>query len=280
MATFEEMFKDYERAHADVERERLEGIKKAEQKGDAERNALMSEMQAHPGDQELRADTMLKVDNSFGNEAKEIRRLDEVADGEHAQLEAANFANENERVEGTGLTFHKGAPPTTTASPVEPPPPKDESKGQEAATENTGVMRSLAGGAKSIMGDAGLELAAVGVALISQVQSLIADMKSAEANLHAERPAITRQAEGAKESKHLEEGDVPDNTGPREKELRDEEIEAVEDVLDEMKSAPAILQQQPADRMVTHVFGLELKPPPPPPPPPANENELSEGKTK
>jgi hypothetical protein len=249
----------------------------------------MQQLETAEGEQRMWIQS--KVDNSFGNEQKRIGEINEEADKEKKAIEDDRKANKQERVEGTGLSFETGPAPDQGASanvnafgvvPPDPPaPPNAPPKESEQAERGT-FLQDLAGGAKGFVADAAMNLAAVGIALTTQVNALLETFDHAKAlgELNQDRPAATRDASDIKPDAILtkppaEEGDLADETGTY-------QHEEIEDTAEEAQqpSEHEIASRQAEPRVQTNVLGIELKEPPPPPPPPANDNEKSESKSR
>lgn len=295
--SFEAMFRDYDKEIADNERQRVDDVKAAENKWEAQRQGVMQQVSS--ADNEQRMSLQLEFENSFGNEANEIAKINKEADKKKEGIEEERKANELGRTEGTGLKSdpgpapEQGAPANVNAfgvvpDPPEPAkePPKEASQESEQSQERGTFMQDLAEGAKSFVADATVSLAAIGVALTTQVQSILEtfDHESTLAALNQEKLAVTRDVGEVKSDSILvkppvEEGDVEESGTYKHKEMV-EEVEAAQDALNAEKNTPALVQNTPEERAVTTVFGVELKAPPPPPPPPANDNEKTESKSK
>src|SRR6185312_10062610 len=295
--SFEAMFRDYDKEIADNERQRVDDVKAAENKWEAQRQGVMQQVSS--ADNEQRMSLQLEFENSFGNEANEIAKINKEADKKKEGIDEQRKANELGRIEGTGLKSdsgpapEQGAPANVNAfgvlpDPSEPAkePPREAPQESEQSQERGTFMQDLAEGAKSFVADAALNLAAIGVALTTQVQSILetVDHESTLAALNQEKLAVTRDVGEVKSDSILvkppvEEGDV-EESGTYQHEEMVEEVEAVQDALNAEKNTPALVQNTPEERAVTTVFGVELKAPPPPPPPPANDNEKTESKSK
>ena len=293
--SFEEMFRDYDKELADVEHQRIDEVKAAENKWEAQRQGVMQQVATADGERAMWLQN--EYESSFGNEANEIAKINKDADKKKEGIEEDRKTNEQGRVEGTGLKSEPGRAPDQGAPanvnafgvvPAEPaqqpanPPAQESGESPERGT----FMQDLAGGAKSFVADAALNLAAIGVALTTQVQSILEtfDHENTLAALNQEKLAVTRDASDIQSDSILvkppvEEGDLGDLGTYKHTEMV-EEVEAAQDAVNAEKNTPALVQNAPEERVVTSVFGLELKPPPPPPPPPANDNEKSESKSK
>lgn len=309
-SSFENMFRDYDKELADNERKRADDIKAAENKWEAQRQSVMQQVPG-AGD-EQRMWLQMEYESSYGKEANEIAKIDKEADQRKEGIEEERKANEQGRIEGTGLKLESGPPPEQGApanvnalgvvppEPPEPPrepareparepprePPKEASPDIEQSQERGTFMQSLAGGAKSFVADAALNLAAIGVALTTQVQSILetADHESTLAAMNQEKLAVTRDASDIQSDSILVKPPVEEtetgDLGTYQHQEMVEEVEAAQDAVTAEKNTPALVQNAPQERVVTSVFGVELQPPPPPPPPPANDNEKSESKTR
>ena len=293
--SFEEMFRDYDKELAEVEHQRVDEVKTAENKWEAQRQGVMQQVATADGERAMWLQN--EYESSFGNEANEIAKINKDADQKKEGIEEDRKANEQGRVEGTGLKSDpgpapvQGAPANVNAFGVVPPDPAQQPANPPAqesgeSPERGTFMQDLAGGAKSFAADAALNLAAIGVALTTQVQSILEtfDHESALAALNQEKLAVTRDASDIQSDSILvkppvEEGDVGDLGTYKHTEMI-EEVEAAQDAVNAEKNTPALVQNAPQEGVVTSVFGLELKPPTPPPPPPANDNEKSESKSK
>src|SRR6185437_4408106 len=212
MPSFQEMFRDYDKELADVERNRVDQVKAAEREGEAERQGLMQQLSTAQGDAAMWIQS--NYENSFGDEANKIRGINDQADKEKKGIEDERKANEQQRVEATGLKLEsgpapaQGSPANVNAFGVVPPdppappqePPKEAAQAAEQSQERSTFMRDLVDGGKGAVGDVMFNLAAVGVALITQVQSILetADHEHALAALNQEKAAVTRDASDIK----------------------------------------------------------------------------------
>src|SRR6185437_8160592 len=95
--SFEAMFKDYDKEIADNERKRVDDVKAAENKWEAQRQGVMQ--QVSTADNEQRMSLQLEYENSFGNEANEIARINKEADKKKEGIEEERKANELGRIE-------------------------------------------------------------------------------------------------------------------------------------------------------------------------------------
>jgi hypothetical protein len=294
--SFEGMFRDYDKELADVERNRVDDVKAAENKWEAQRQGVMQQVAG--ADSERSMSLQLDYENSFGNEANEIAKINKDADQKKEGIEGERKADEQGRIEATGLESDAGpapdpgAPANVNAFGVVPPdspepPPKEAAKEAEQSQERGTFLQDLAGGAKSFAADALLNLAAIGVALTTQVQSILetVDHESALGALNQEKLAVTRDGSDIKSDAILvkpsvEQGDVDDEQlGTYKHKEMIEKVEAAQDAVNAEKNAPALVQSSPEPRVVTSVNGIDLQPPPHIPPPAANDNE-SETKTR
>ena len=296
MPSFQEMFRDYDKELADVERNRVDQVKTAERDGEAERQGLMQQLATAEGEQAMWIQS--KYENSFGNEDNKIRGINEQADQDKQIIEDDRKANEQQRVKGTGLEFETGpaseqSPPANVnafaAVPPDPPappqePPKEAAKESEQAQERSAFMRDLVDGAKGAAGEVMFNLAAIGVALTTQVQSILEtfDHEHALAAMNQEKAAVTRDGSDIKPDSMVvnppvQEGELDEKHDSVARYQLQEHQEAQADMqsaIDAEKNTPALVQNPSEERVVTHVFGVELQPPPPPPPPPpANDNK-------
>jgi hypothetical protein len=291
--SFEGMFRDYDKELADVERNRVDDVKAAENKWEAQRQGVMQQVAG--ADSERSMSLQLDYENSFGNEANEIAKINKDADQKKEGIEGERKADEQGRIEATGLESDAepapdpGAPANVNAfgevPPDSPEPPKEAAKEAEQSQERGTFLQDLAGGSKSFAADALLNLAAIGVALTTQVQSILetVDHESALGALNQEKPAVTRDGSDIKSDAILvkppiEEGEVGELGTYNHQEMI-EEAEAARDAVNAEKNAPALVQSSPEPRVVTSVNGIDLQPPPHIPPPAANDNE-SETKTR
>jgi hypothetical protein len=292
--SFQDMFRDYDKELADVERNRVDDVKAAENKWEAQRQGVMQQVAGADGERSM--SLQLDYENSFGNEANEIAKINKDADKRKEGIEGERKADEQGRIEATGLESDAGpapdpgAPANVNAFGVVPPdspepPPKEAAKEAEQSQERGTFLQDLAGGAKSFAADALLNLAAIGVALTTQVQSILetVDHESALGALNQEKPAVTRDGSDIKSDAILvkppiEEGEVGELGTYNHQEMI-EEAEAARDAVNAEKNAPALVQSSPEPRVVTSVNGIDLQPPPHIPPPAANDNE-SETKTR
>jgi hypothetical protein len=293
--SFEEMFRDYDKELAAVERTRVDEVRTAENKWEAQRQGVMQQVPTADGERAMWLQN--EYESSFGNEANEIAKINKDADQKKEGIEEERKANEQGRIEATGLKADagpapdQGAPANVNAFGVVAPDPPTQSPNEAAqesgeSHERGTFMQDLAGGAKSFVADAALNLAAIGVALTTQVQSVLEtfDHESALAALNQEKLAVTRDASDIHSDSiwvkpPVEEGDVGELGTYEHKEMI-EAVEAEQDSINTEKNTPALAQNVPEERAVTSVFGVELKPPPPPPPPPANDNEKTESKSR
>jgi hypothetical protein len=291
----EEMFRDYDKELAAVERTRVDEVKAAENKWEAQRQGVMQQVPTADGERAMWLQN--EYESSFGNEANEIAKINKDADQKKGGIEEERKADEQGRIEATGLKADagpapdQGAPANVNAFGVVAPDPQTQAPKEAAqqsgeSHERGAFMQELAGGAKSFVADAALNLAAIGVALTTQVQSILEtfDHESALAALNQEKLAVTRDASDIHSDSILvkppvEEGDVGELGTYKHKEMI-EEAEAAKDTINTEKATPALVQNAPEERAVTSVYGVELKPPPPPPPPPANDNEKTESKSR
>ena len=203
--SFEQMFRDYDKELADVEHQRVDEVKTAENKWEAQRQGVMRQVATADGERAMWLQN--EYESSFGNEANEIAKINKDADQKREGIEEDRKANEQGRVEGTGLKSDpdpapdQGAPANVNAFGVVPPDPAQQPANPPAlesgeSPERGTFMQDLAGGAKSFAADAALNLAAIGVALTTQVQSILEtfDHESTLAALNQEKLAVTRDA--------------------------------------------------------------------------------------
>ncbi len=291
MPTLQDMFRDYDKELADVERNRVDQVKTAEREGESERQGLMEQLATAEGEQAMWIQS--KVENSFGNEDNRIRGINDQADKDKKVIEDDRKANEQQRVEATGLKVEsgpapdQGSPANVNAFGVVPPapsqePPKEPAKESEQPQERSTFMRDLVDGGKGAVGEVMLNLAAIGVALTTQVQSILqtADHENALAAMNQEKAAVTRDASDIKPDSMVvnppvEEGELDEDSVAKYKQQEHQEEQAgMQSAINAEKSAPALMQNASEERVVTQVFGVDLKPPPrPPPPPPENDNK-------
>src|SRR5262245_36724751 len=123
------MFRDYDKELADVESQRIAENRKIEEQYDGERKGLMQEIQANPDNAELRMSNQLKYENTFGNEDRDIQHNNTAAEEKRGTIEADRQANQQERMEASGLKYDSGPIPEP---PPPPPPAPPESKELEA----------------------------------------------------------------------------------------------------------------------------------------------------
>lgn len=294
MPTFEEMFRDYDKELADLERDRVDKVETAKREGEAERQGLVQELAT--ADPERAMWIQSDYNNSFGNEEKRIQGINDQADKDKQAIEDDRKANEQQRVEATGLKFESGPAPDQGASanvnafgvvPPDPPappqePPKEAARESEQAQERGTFMRGLVDGGKGVVGEVTFNLAAIGVALVTQIQSILetADHENALAALHQEKAAVTRDGSDIKPTSivvnpPVQEGELDEESVAKYRlQEHQEEQAGMQSAIDAEKNTAALVQSKPEERVVTQVFGLELKQrPPPPPPPPEQDNE-------
>jgi hypothetical protein len=266
--TFEEMFRDYDKELADVESERRAQNRKTEEKYDGERKELVQEMQKQPDDADLRMNTQLKIDNTYGNEDREIKHNNEVAEGKRTAIEADRSANQQERIEASGLKYDSGPIPEPPPQPPPLPPPGvkplEAQPNPQEQSSGEGVMRA--------MGDSvAAKVTNVAAATAGIYMNVAASFHHSEAG-HSQSPAT------------VIEGQQVAGLPPEQHNAHPPHLERIETIEREAPQRPEPLpsRSEPEPRVQTTVYGVdEIVRPPPPPPPPANDNqEKSEGKSR
>jgi hypothetical protein len=266
--TFEEMFRDYDKELADVESERITQNRKTEEKYDGERKELLQDMQQHADDADLRMHTQLKFENTYANEDRDIKHNNEVAEGKRNAIEADRSANQQERIEASGLKYDSG--PIPEPPPQPPPPPAPESKPLEAQpipqeqSSGEGILRSM--GENVVAQMANVAAAATGIYM-----NVVASFAHSEAG-HSQSP--NPEIEGQQVA----------GMPPEQHNAHPPHLERIETIEREAPQPPQAWpsRSEPEPRVQTTVHGVdEIVRPPPPPPPPANDNlEKSEGKSR
>src|SRR6185437_6252624 len=133
---FQKMFRDYAQELKDVEHQRVDQVEAAQNKWEAQRQGITQ--QVPDADSERRMWLQFDYDNSFGNEAAEIGKINKDAEDRKAGIEGDREANEQSRIEATGLKIDPGPAPGPAAPananafgavpPDSPQPPKEPTK--------------------------------------------------------------------------------------------------------------------------------------------------------
>jgi hypothetical protein len=266
--TFEEMFRDYDKALADVETERVTANRKVEERYEGERKELMQDAQAHPDDPERRMWDQLQYENTYGNEARDIEHNNKVAEEKKGAIEADRQANRQERSEASGLRYDSGPIP----EPPPPPPPQPADAKPLEAQAPANEQPSGPGMLRSMRDNLGAQLSNLTAAAAGIGMNVAASFHQSEADVaqHRTQTGIeSRVVAGLPPEQH---------NVPHPPHL--EPIETIETGEPRTQATTTRVESPPEPRMQTTVYGVdEIVRPPPPPPPPANDNP-SESKKK
>ena len=292
--TFEEMFKDYDQELAKIESERVANNKTAQQNGNAQRESLAAEIQANPNNEDLKSLNQWKIEASEVGENDQINKNNENAEEKRKGVEADRAANQQERIAGTGLNLDQGQAPEQgkpanenwvqsqpynvsanfaempAPGPVEIPldknaverkaeqpqgDPQQQPQAQAESDKKGGILQSVGDAIRETKADVALQVAGVGIAAITNLHAALANQNYADSHPPTNQTEFSVPAPENTDAVKLPKGAQPLRGG---KEAPQTTTEA----------AP----KQPEERVVTNVYGIEVKPPPPPPPPPANDN--------
>ena len=283
--TYEEMFKDYDQELAKIESERVANNKTAQENGNVQRESLAADIQANPNDEDLKSLNQWKIEASEVGENAQINKNNENAEEKRKGVEAERAANQQERIAGTGLNLDQGQAPEQgkpanenwvqsqpypvnanfaempAPGPVEIPKqpqddPQQQPQAQAESDKKGGVLQGLGDAIRETKADVALHVAGVGLAAIVNAESFMANLNYAQSHHPTPQTEFNQPAPENTDAVKLPKGAQPLGGG---KEAPQTTTEA----------AP----KQPEERVVTNVYGIEVKPPPPPPPPPpANDN--------
>ena len=134
--------------------------------------------------------------------------------------------------------------------------PQQQPEAQAESEKKGGALQDLGDKIREYKADVVAQVAGVGLAAITNLESFMAKEDYAASHPPTQQTQVSKPA-----PETTEDAELPDS------------VEPIEAPQGGQQNTPTEVSKQPEPRVVTNVYGIEVKPPPPPPPPPpANDN--------